>query len=57
MKELIEYETPRASVRGVFLCENLANVISPVKKVTLEEWEAVTPVAGKDFDDLSFQIW
>jgi hypothetical protein len=24
MKETIEYETPQASVRGVFLCENLA---------------------------------
>jgi hypothetical protein len=33
-----EYEAPRAEVRGVFLCENIANIQSPVKRVTLVDW-------------------
>jgi hypothetical protein len=30
MEEMIEYETPRASVRGVFLCENMAVSHCPI---------------------------
>jgi hypothetical protein len=52
MRERLEYETPRASVRGVFLCENVAvGCQSPVKRVTVEEWEAgdAQPVGDGDF--------
>jgi hypothetical protein len=28
VKELAEYKTPRASVRGVFLCENVADTVA-----------------------------
>jgi hypothetical protein len=56
MTELAEYETPRASVRGVFLCENVAaGCPSPVKGVTLEEWSDVEQDPEKDFADLSIQ--
>jgi hypothetical protein len=30
MREKLEYKTPRASVRGVFLCENLADTATSV---------------------------
>jgi hypothetical protein len=34
-----EYETPRASVRGVFLCDNLADTVSVrTAGITQEEW-------------------
>jgi hypothetical protein len=51
------YKTPRAQVRGVFLCDSVMNCQSPVRGVTLEAWDEVTPETGKDFEDLSFQIW
>jgi hypothetical protein len=56
MKELAEYETPRASVRGVFLCENIANVQSPVDRVTLEPWEDVEETAEM-VETVGFQIF
>jgi hypothetical protein len=35
-----EYETPRAQVRGVFLCNEVADtVFSPVRGVDVEDWE------------------
>jgi hypothetical protein len=53
------YETPLAQVRGVFLCENVAAIVSPVRKVTLEGWEdggthAATAAGG---DDFSLPLW
>jgi hypothetical protein len=52
MKELIEYETPRASVRGVFLCEEVADtVFSPVRTADVKPWEdggETTSVEGGD---------
>jgi hypothetical protein len=37
--KMIEYETPRASVRGVFLCENVADtIVSPVRRVDVTPW-------------------
>jgi hypothetical protein len=33
------YETPRAQVRGVFLCDNVADTIfSPVKSIDVNDW-------------------
>jgi hypothetical protein len=51
-----EYKTPRVQIRGVFFCENIANVQSPVDRVTLEPWEDVDEgeVAA---ERLSFQIY
>jgi hypothetical protein len=42
MKELVEYETPRASVRGVFLCDNVADTAVSVLTlgITQEAWGA-----------------
>jgi hypothetical protein len=51
-----EYKAPWIEVRGVFLCENIANVQSPVKGVTLEPWEDV-PETAVDAETLSFQIF
>jgi hypothetical protein len=51
-----EYETPRIGVRGVFLCENIANVQSPVDRVTLEPWDEV-PETAVEAETLSFQIF
>jgi hypothetical protein len=42
-----EYETPLAMVRGVFLCDNVADTVhSPVRRIELEEWDEVTPDAS-----------
>jgi hypothetical protein len=39
MRERLEYKTPRASVRGVFLCDNVADTIfSPVRKIDVNDW-------------------
>jgi hypothetical protein len=43
MTEKLEYKTPRASVRGVFLCENLAGtetsvLITGTGAITQDEW-------------------
>jgi hypothetical protein len=35
-----EYETPRACVRGVFLCENMAAGTSVLGAITQESWGA-----------------
>jgi hypothetical protein len=42
MTELAEYETPRASVCGVFLCENVADTAVSVLTlgITQEGWGA-----------------
>jgi hypothetical protein len=50
------YKAPRISVRGVFLCENIANVQSPVDRVTLEPWENVDE-SLVEAETLSFQIF
>jgi hypothetical protein len=51
------YEAPRICVRGVFLCENLAiGVQSPVKKVTLEDWENGA-AQGAGEGDISLPLW
>jgi hypothetical protein len=35
-----EYKTPLAMVRGVFLCDEVADtVFSPVRGVDVEDWE------------------
>jgi hypothetical protein len=35
----MEYDAPRAQVRGVFLCENVADtVFSPVRRADVEPW-------------------
>jgi hypothetical protein len=55
--KMIEYKTPRASVRGIFLCDSVADTIcSPVKKVELEDWEVVTPDAAST-GDVSLPLW
>jgi hypothetical protein len=46
---MIEYETPRASVRGVFLCENVADtVFSPVRRADVEPWIEEEVTEGGD---------
>jgi hypothetical protein len=49
MRERLEYETPRASVRGVFLCDNVADtVFSPVRRADVEPWVDGGDVGGSD---------
>jgi hypothetical protein len=50
------YKTPRAQVRGVFLCDSVMNCQSPVRRVTLEDWEAGTPQETGD-GDVSLPSW
>jgi hypothetical protein len=38
MDKKMEYETPRASVRGVFLCENVASTSVKVAPFTQNDW-------------------
>jgi hypothetical protein len=53
MNELIVYETPRASVRGVFLCENVADTAcSPVKKVDVKDWVDGGEITGTEGGDV-----
>jgi hypothetical protein len=57
MKERLEYKTPRASVRGVFLCENLAApaaVSCLTGQITQEGWGSDT-IAGDT--DSNGDIW
>jgi hypothetical protein len=56
MEEMIEYETPWAQVRGVFLCENIATIQSPVKSVTLEDWEPGDAQTEGD-GEISLPLW
>jgi hypothetical protein len=51
-----EYETPRVQIRGVFLCENVAVCQSPVKRVTLEDWEPGATQSTAD-GDVSLPLW
>jgi hypothetical protein len=52
------YEAPQATFRGIFLLEGIAGTVqSPVRKAELEAWEEVEPVAEKDEEGLSFQVW
>jgi hypothetical protein len=53
---MAEYKTPLVQIRGVFLCENLANCQSPVDRVTLEPWEEVEETAEM-VETLSFNIF
>jgi hypothetical protein len=51
MKELLEYKTPRASVRGVFLCEEVAAPTSALGAITQEDWNVTDErVGGSDSD-------
>jgi hypothetical protein len=52
----IEYETPRASVRGVFLCDNLMDCQSPVKRVTLDAWDTGQTQSEAD-GDITLALW
>jgi hypothetical protein len=51
-----KYEAPLALVRGVFLCENVAGVQSPVDRVELKPWEEV-PEEEVSPERISFQIF
>jgi hypothetical protein len=53
MKE--KYELPRISMRGSVLEGSLA-AQSPVKSVTLAQWEEVSEMSVAA-EDVSFQIW
>jgi hypothetical protein len=45
------YETPRACVRGVFLCENLAApAVSVLGAITQEDWGGDTTVKPTEED-------
>jgi hypothetical protein len=50
MKERLEYKTPWASVRGVFLCENVADTAVSVLTVgiTQEAWGADNIIGDAD---------
>jgi hypothetical protein len=50
MDKKLMYKTPRASVRGVFLCENVAMEPTSVLTVgiTQEEWPATDASASGD---------
>jgi hypothetical protein len=56
MKEKLEYKTPRASVRGVFLCEDVA--VEPTSiltaGITQEGWGGSTTLGASDTDG---DIW
>jgi hypothetical protein len=47
-----EYETPRAFVRGVFLCDNIADtMVSARASIRQEDWDPssdVTPIGASD---------
>jgi hypothetical protein len=51
-----KYETPRIGVRGVFLCENVAVIQSPVKRVELEDWTNGTAQSEAD-GDIWLPLW
>jgi hypothetical protein len=57
MRERIEYEGPRASVRGVFLCENVADTAVSVLTlgITQEAWGA--DVILGDVDSEGGDLW
>jgi hypothetical protein len=48
-----EYETPRACVRGVFLCDNIADtLVSARASIRQEDWNPssdVTPIGASDW--------
>jgi hypothetical protein len=47
MDKKIEYETPRARVRGVFLCEDLADtLVSARGNIRQEDWGTDDTVIG-----------
>jgi hypothetical protein len=50
------YKTPRICVRGVFLCDNLMDCQSPVKRVTLEDWEPGVGQSEAD-GDVTLPLW
>jgi hypothetical protein len=56
MDKKLMYKTPRASVRGVFLCENIATIQSPVRSVTLEGWNEV-PEEDVPACEVSLPLW
>jgi hypothetical protein len=38
MDKKLEYKTPRASVRGVFLCDSVAAPVSALGAITQDDW-------------------
>jgi hypothetical protein len=50
------YKTPRILVRGVFLCDNLMDCQSPVKRVTLDAWEPGVEQSAAD-GDITLALW
>jgi hypothetical protein len=58
MNELMVYETPRAQVRGVFLCENVADtaVSAYTTGITQEEWGSQVDIVGDD-DAEGDDVW
>jgi hypothetical protein len=58
IKDLKEkYKTPLAEVREVFLCESVAvGCQSPVKRVTLEDWEEGDAQPAGD-GEISLPLW
>jgi hypothetical protein len=51
-----EYKTPRILVRGVFLCEDLMDCQSPVKRVTLSDWDPGQEQSTAD-GDITLALW
>jgi hypothetical protein len=48
-----KYEIPRAEVRGVFLCDNVADtVFSPVRTADVKPWEDGGEITGTDGGDV-----
>jgi hypothetical protein len=51
MGQVIEYETPRAQVRGVFLCENVADtLVSARATIRQEDWDTEGDTVIGDLD-------
>jgi hypothetical protein len=50
IKLLIEYETPRAMVRGVFLCENVAVSYAPIMDYGAVEYRPYDDQGSYDGD-------
>jgi hypothetical protein len=49
MREKLEYKTPRASVRGVFLCDNVMVATSvKVIPITQSDWPTTYEWVGND---------
>jgi hypothetical protein len=57
MTEKLEYETPRASVRGVFLCDSVADTaFSPVRTVDVTPWGGWEDTTAADGGDVFLML-